>query len=242
MKSYLLTLAMLLLMVGCAQVANPAPSQKYATAGDIQAEYERNMEKLNLPPGGRDYFYAGLRTMQKIINEAGEEVRQRELARLSAEQVDVYHNDFDAKLLSGLFDWYCVKGDTATLESLLAKNCPGDSSIPLGLARLKQPEGMLVLTKAYFDAGDKPSAHVIALQLRAAFDSWQKPGQTDAEFVRAIEMTWTENYANYIIKSDSPLLGQGPFTPPGAKSDIFILKSTSEPNVQPIVIPKPSYF
>ncbi len=231
---------MLLIGSGCVLSTDSDLDSKYATTRGIQTEFDRRMNVLvdNARQNGNpsfnassiSYYEAEGRTMQKLLDEAGEAVCQRELKRLSNEHVDFKLPSFDKRLLGQLIDRYCARGDFSTLRVLLAANCPPDSGILADLAGMKEPEGMLVLVSAYY-AAERATAHTIVAQLRLAFDSWQKPGDSDSEFVHLIDVSWRENYLKYEIDPNSPLYTQSEYRFSQTKSDLFKLKV--EPPRQP---------
>ena len=217
-----LALSIFPFLASCGVGQSPNGGGKYATTHDIQMAYEQRFNALHLDPQYPSYEEGSLKTMLGILDEAGEGVFQRELTRLSTTSVDVSPINFEFELCRALFIRLCDRGDLVAIEHLLAMNYPEWNEVSIKLAYMKQPDGVLVLTTAYDEAGSQHAAKILAEVIRQMFSTLQRPGETDKEVVDAIAKFWKGNYMNYVINRDSTIFTQ-PFDH-GQVPDLFVPK------------------
>jgi len=204
--SVILSFVLFTTMTGLADVPlNPDGGSILET--NIQQEFDRRSVAINL--SSMDSPRQRLDVMQQLLDEAGENFRNRQFVRLSSQPTK---NAFDKLMTEAFVERFLKSNEVGSVESLFKMNCPEYvCSIPLEfvLAKSKVPDAILLLARAY--SGDKTNAasQAVVNCLTRAFPTLKHSEQSDASFVVACEKWWTENRQFCTINIRYPFLPNG---------------------------------
>jgi hypothetical protein len=174
------------------------------SAMNLQQEYECRTAELDAR--SKSTPRQMLAFMQQLLDGVEDEVRQRELARLTSQPTNSQFDD----LLAGAFVERLLKsGDVGYLKHLLGTKCPeyiGAMPLEFVLATSKQADAILLLSQAYSTAATNATAEVVLRCLNRAFPVLKQSAQSDKAFVAACESWWVENRMRCAINFEYPHL------------------------------------
>jgi len=191
----------------------------YMSRADIQRSDQTNYQwdpmnlkaqftKLtaNIDYGEKSKARQKLNALEALLDNCGENTRQRQFNLLISSPGSSRTNSFDEWLAEAFFERLLRANDTNALQRLLIANCPkgvGSLTLEYDLAVNKQCVGMSILVNAYKAAATNSYSSFLLLDcLDRAFPKIREQHKLDTDFVNECERWIAANQERCVVNPD----------------------------------------